>query len=46
MYTSIESLSPYRISKADEHSAGKNGVCVLGGGWEMKTSKLALIYAG
>ena len=24
----------------------KNGVCVLGGGWEMKTSKLALIYAG
>ena len=50
MYTSIESLSPYRILRADEHSAGKNGVCVC---WEaevgrggMKTSKLALINAG
>lgn len=27
MNTSIESLSPYRILRADEHSVGKNDVC-------------------
>ena len=41
MYTSIQSLSPYRILKADEHSAGKKRcVCVGGrvGNEDLKTS--------